>query len=299
MPVCNIFQLQRFSVNDGEGIRTTIFFKGCHLRCQWCANPESWSFERQLLFFADKCVQCGRCVAACSNGANEIKKGTLVFARSKCTNKGTCSDICPTGARKFIGEALTIDEVVERVKKDYIYFTESNGGVTFSGGEPFLHTEYLRELNLRCQGLGINTAVESCGYFDFAANLDILERLDMIFFDLKTMDSDQHKRFTGVSNEIILQNIRQASALNRNIVVRIPVITGINDDAENIKKTAQFLLNDTTIRRVELLKYHQLGMPKMQALGVTPHEFVAPTEIHLDKLKKILGEEGMKVVSYA
>lgn len=299
MPVCNIFQLQRFSVNDGEGIRTTVFFKGCRLRCQWCANPESWSFARQLLFFADKCTDCGKCSEVCRQGANQSTGQRMTLDRTRCAACGVCADNCPNGARKLAGEELTVDEAVAAVKKDYLYFLESNGGVTFSGGEPFLHPEYLRELNGRCQSLGINTAAESCGFFDFDSCADIVSKLDMIFFDIKTMDSAVHKQVTGVAKEKILRNIVAAAKLNKNIVVRVPVISGINDSTDNLRKTAQFLRANTDIDRMELLKYHNLGLGKMQALGQKAYEFTAPSEERPELLKEAVAAEGIKVVSYA
>ncbi len=299
MKPCNIFQLQRLSVNDGEGIRTTVFFKGCALRCQWCANPESWAFDAQLMFFPHKCTGCGNCVIACKQEANvRNNEGTINFISRNCVNCGACLTVCPADARQVMGEELTIDAVMKQLKKDYIFYLESGGGVTFSGGEPFLHPEYLRMLNARCHQLGINTAVESCAYFDFAACQDIIANMDQIFFDLKIMDSAKHKQYTGVTNERILANIEAASKINDNIIVRVPVITGVNDSDENMSALAKFLLAKTSITRVELLPYHKLGLEKMTALGMPAVVFETPSEAKMEELNALLVREGMTIVSF-
>lgn len=299
MKPCNIFQLQRLSVNDGEGIRTTVFFKGCALRCQWCANPESWAFDAQLMFFPHKCTGCGNCVTVCKQEANvRNNDGAINFISSNCINCGECLACCPADARQVMGEELTIDAVMTQLKKDYIFYLESGGGVTFSGGEPFLHPEYLRLLNARCHQLGINTAVESCAYFDFAACQDIIANIDQLFFDLKIMDSARHKQYTGVTNERILANIEAASKINDNIIVRVPVITGVNDSDENMSALAKFLLAKTSITRVELLPYHKLGLEKMTALGMPAVVFETPSEAKMEELNSLLVREGMTIVSF-
>ena len=299
MKPCNIFQLQRLSVNDGEGIRTTVFFKGCALRCQWCANPESWAFDAQLMFFPHKCTGCGNCVTVCKQEANvRNNDGAINFISSNCINCGECLACCPADARQVMGEELTIDAVMTQLKKDYIFYLESGGGVTFSGGEPFLHPEYLRLLNARCHQLGINTAVESCAYFDFAACQDIIANIDQLFFDLKIMDSAKHKQYTGVTNERILANIEAASKINDNIIVRVPVITGVNDSDENMSALAKFLLAKTSITRVELLPYHKLGLEKMTALGMPAVVFETPSEAKMEELNSLLVREGMTIVSF-
>ena len=299
MKPCNIFQLQRLSVNDGEGIRTTVFFKGCALRCQWCANPESWAFDAQLMFFPHKCTGCGNCVTVCKQEANvRNNDGAINFISSNCINCGECLACCLADARQVMGEELTIDAVMTQLKKDYIFYLEFGGGVTFSGGEPFLHPEYLRLLNARCHQLGINTAVESCAYFDFAACQDIIANIDQLFFDLKIMDSARHKQYTGVTNERILANIEAASKINDNIFVRVPVITGVNDSDENMSALAKFLLAKTSITRVELLPYHKLGLEKMTALGMPAVVFETPSEAKMEELNALLVREGITIVSF-
>ncbi len=299
MRPCNIFQLQRLSVNDGEGIRTTVFFKGCHLRCQWCANPESWRFEEELMFLPHKCVGCGACIAVCPRKANwRDTEGKVHFRRSSCTLCGACLAKCPAGARQPMGKAMSVEEVVKEIKKDFLFYMESGGGVTFSGGEPYLHAEYLRELVAACHRLGIDTCTESCGYFDFETVKDIIADMDALFFDIKIMDSEKHKHYTGQGNEMILENISKASAINPRITVRVPVIEGVNDDDGNMHALCRFLTEKTSIRRVELLTYHKLGLEKMTALGMLAHVFAPPSDARLESLKEILAGYGIENVSY-
>lgn len=299
MKPCNIFQLQRLSVNDGTGIRTTVFFKGCRLRCQWCANPESWRFEPQLMYLPHKCLRCGACVRACPYGASEQgADGSIYFISSRCRLCGRCIEICPAQARQQMGRPMTVGEVMAELRRDYIFYLESGGGVTFSGGEPYLHSGYLRKLQGACHELGIATCTESCAFFDMDECRDIIAGMDELFFDIKMMDEKKHKHYTGQSNELILKNIREASVLNANIVVRVPVIAGVNDDDANIKAMCAFLANKTRIRKVELLTYHKLGLEKMTALGLPARVFHEPAEARLEALKKIIAGYGIENVSF-
>lgn len=299
MKPCNIFQIQRLSVNDGEGIRTTIFFKGCHLRCRWCANPESWRFEPQLMFLPHKCSSCGLCGDICPQHANSRSAdGTMHFNSSLCQLCGKCIANCPTQARQQMGEVLSSEEVMREIKKDYLFYAESGGGVTFSGGEPYLHADYLRQLTHSCHALGINTCTESCGYFFFDDCADIISEMDALFFDIKIMDSAKHKHFTGQPNKLILENIRKASAINKNITIRVPVIKDVNDDLENMHQLCQFLTRKTSIRRTELLTYHKLGLEKMTALGLLATVFTPPAEQQLQTLKNIISSYGIENISY-
>ena len=299
MKPCSIFQLQRLSVNDGEGIRTTVFFKGCALRCQWCANPESWSFSPQLMFFPHKCNGCGSCIAVCKQGANtRDDNGEIIFHSDKCIACGECIEPCVQNARQQMGKELPVEAVIKEIKKDYIFYLESGGGVTFSGGEPFLHPEYLRKLNQACHSIGINTAVESCAQFDFESCLDIVENIDQLFFDIKIMDCAKHKKYTGQENALILENIAASSKVNRNIIVRVPVIAGVNDDEENMRAMCNFLKGKTSISKVELLPYHKLGFEKMLALGIEAREFSTPSEDKMKHLQELIIGEGLEVVSF-
>ncbi len=201
-------------------------------------------------------------------------------------------------ARQQMGQELSISEVMTELKKDFLFYAESGGGVTFSGGEPYLHTDYLRKLMHCCHQFGIDTCTESCGYFDFAQCKDIIADMDALFFDIKLMDSQKHKHFTGQNNELILQNISQASAINKNITIRVPVIQNVNDDLKNMHQMCKWLTEKTSIRRIELLSYHKLGLEKMTALGIPSTVFAAPTEERLQELKTIINSYNIENVSY-
>lgn len=299
MKPCNIFQIQRLSVNDGDGIRSTVFFKGCNLRCRWCANPESWSFTPQLMFLPHKCTGCGNCMVVCRQHANSRdKKGKITFNVSLCLNCGACQTICPTNARYIIGQPMTTAEIINEVKKDLLFYESSGGGVTFSGGEPFLQPQYLGQLIRACQKLGINTAVESCGNFDLQHCRELLPEIDQLFFDIKLMDSNKHRYFTGYDNEKILTNITSSAHLNNNIVIRVPTICGVNADAENFETMCRFLTTHTNIKKIELLPYHRLGYEKMQALGIEGQVFFPPSEQQLATLTSIIHSYGLNTVTY-
>lgn len=298
-PCDNILQIQRFSVNDGEGIRSTVFFKGCRLRCRWCANPESWSWTPQIMFYAHKCTSCGRCAAVCPSGATQTDAfGRIHYSSALCATCGTCLKSCPHKARVLLGHPLTVEEVLAEIKKDLVFYEESGGGVTFSGGEPFLHPVYLRQLLDACAAWGISTAAESCGCFDWEECSDLIPRLDQLFLDIKLMDAREHQRYTGQDNTLILENIVRCSAANNNIVVRVPAIAGVNATEENIGAMCHFLLEQTNIRHIELLPYHKLGYEKMQALGLHGELFATPSAQELAELTELIHSYGLTTVSY-
>ena len=295
----NIFQIQRWSVNDGEGIRSTVFFKGCPLRCQWCANPESWQTSPEVLYFSEKCTGCGRCVQVCQTGAAKLgERNRSEFDRGKCTACFRCCEVCPTGARKQIGQTVTVEEVMQTIKRDAIFYRESGGGVTFSGGEPFAQPEFLRQLVTACTRLGIDTAVETCGYFDWEQGKDIIALLDCVFIDCKHMDDAMHRRMTGVSNQRILENITATSLLNPNTIVRVPLIEEVNASEENIRAMCAYLQLDTKVNGVELLPYHDYGAAKYNAVGAAGHSFTTPADAKIEELKRIISEYGLKVLDF-
>ncbi|MBP2630989.1 MAG: cutD 2, partial [Firmicutes bacterium] len=256
MKTFNIFQVQRWSVHDGDGIRSTVFFKGCPLRCKWCANPESWYQKLEIMVYEQKCTNCKSCLTVCEHGAiTQSTEGNLQFDHAKCVYCQKCLAVCARGARKQIGEAVTVEAVMQIIRKDCIFYQESGGGVTFSGGEPFMQSSYLRLLISQCQAMGIDTAVETSAYFDFAENQDIITALDAIFIDIKHMDDEIHQALTGVSNQKILENIVQISKLHQNIIIRVPLITEVNATEKNIRAMCEFLKNETNIKQIELLPY--------------------------------------------
>lgn len=295
----NIFQIQRWSIHDGEGIRSTVFLKGCPLRCRWCANPESWNSSPEVLFFRERCSGCGRCADACDTGAIIVKgKAINSFARENCCGCFRCCEVCPTGARKKIGSTVTVEDVLTVIKRDAIFYRESGGGVTFSGGEPFAQPGFLRQLVVCCNQLGIDTAVETCGYFDWEQVKDIFMLLDCVFMDIKHMDEQEHMKLTGVSNRRILQNITLISQMHPKTIIRVPLIQKVNDSEQNIRKMCEFLRLNTQVEGVELLPYHDFGESKFSAVGAVCPNFKTPDATKIDDIKKIILTYGISILDY-
>lgn len=295
----NIFQIQRWSIHDGEGIRSTVFLKGCPLRCRWCANPESWNSTPEVLFFHERCTGCGRCVHVCDAGAITVEAGaTKVFSTGKCRGCGKCCEVCPAGARKKMGSRVTVEEVMKVIKRDAIFYRESGGGVTFSGGEPFAQLEFLRQLVVSCNRLDINTAVETCGYFDWDQVKDIFEILDCVFVDIKHMDGQVHKKWTGVSNRRILENITLISQMHPNVVVRVPLIEEVNAGEQNIRRMCDFLRQNTRVEGVEILPYHDFGESKYNALGAEFQTFTTPDAAKIEDVKEIISHYGISILEF-
>lgn len=295
----NIFQVQRWSVHDGDGIRTTVFFKGCPLRCKWCANPESWLQKLEIMFYPQKCTQCGRCLAVCKHNAIvQRPDGKIHFVRENCVYCRKCLPVCLVGARKCIGESVTVDDGMHMIRKDCIFYQESGGGVTFSGGEPFMQSDTLRQLVKACQEIGIDTAVETSAYFDFKENRDIIAAFDTIFIDLKHMDDKAHRLLTGVSNQKILENIIEISKVHHNVILRVPIIAEVNATTENMHNMCQFLQAHTKVQQVELLPYHTLGQHKMEALGIDVEAYKTPAEADIRNLEAIIVSYGFTVIHF-
>lgn len=259
-----VFNIQRYSLQDGPGIRTTVFLKGCPLSCWWCQNPESRSSAPEVVVIEGRCVHCGACRAVCDNA----REGGEPPAAA-CVRCGLCVDACPTGARHLVGLRMTVEDVCDEVAKDRIFFEESGGGVTFSGGEPLLQDEFLITLLDACRARGIHTAVDTCGYGPIETLLRVAERTDLFLYDLKVMDEERHRAFTGVSNRGIMENLETLARVHPAIWIRIPVIPGVNDEASQIEGTARYVASLPGIRRVDLLPYHETGLHKFARLGET------------------------------
>lgn len=261
-----VFNIQKMSVHDGPGIRTTVFFKGCPLNCLWCSNPESQCVEKEIACFQARCVKCGYCAQVCPKDLIEKKPPFEITDRSQCDLCEICVKECCTNAKKIIGEEYTAEELVREILKDKSFYDSSGGGVTFSGGEPLMQQPFLLEVLKQCREKGIHTAIETTGFADADKLLEAAAHLDLVFFDVKQMDDEIHKKVTGVSNELILVNLVALAKAHDNIIVRIPVIPGINDSEENISRTAA-LTAELGIGTLELLPYHNLGEVKYGQLG--------------------------------
>ena len=293
-----ILQLQNFSVNDGEGLRTTIFFPGCPLRCQWCANPEGYTSGNKILYISSRCVSCGRCKAVCPEGVG-IDLNTP-DERKKCTACGKCTAVCLEKARKNTTTEVTVEAVIKQLESQMQFFYGSGGGVTYSGGECTMQPVFLNELVNAVYDLGLNQAIETSGYFSFAEMEETFAKLDSVFIDIKLMDSAKHRFFTGVDNDLILNNISRLGQKRKGIVVRVPTIVGVNADIDNIRATAKFVRNNVQDPCMELLPYHHYGEDKFKQLGMDRDfsRFDTPDRDYMNSLVTVIENEGVRVISY-
>lgn len=296
MEKAKVFNIQKFSIHDGPGIRTTVFFKGCPLSCIWCHNPESQSFSREIMVDKEKCTLCGRCAAKCSRGAAGIKDGVLVNDYASCDFCGTCTDFCVSNAREIVGEELTVAEIMKEIEKDRMFYDQSKGGVTFSGGEVMCQPEVLAELARRCRDKGIHVAVDTCGYVPFSSFEKVMDYVDLFLYDIKLMDSGLHSEYTGKDSTLILDNLRKLSDLGANISLRLPVIGGINDDEANMAAILEFI-KGTNIRNVNLLPYHDIARNKYSRLGreYCGSGMKVPVEEKMNEIKERFEKSGYKV----
>lgn len=270
-----IFDIQRNSFVDGPGIRTTVFFKGCNLRCAWCHNPESQAMGPQLMVYADRCKGCGRCKAVCPHGLES------------CDLCGKCVAACPYGARQICGREYTVEEVLTEVEKDMLFYKTSGGGVTFSGGECMLQIDFLEALLKKCKEKGIHTAVDTAGNVPFSQFERILPDTDLFLYDIKLMDSRKHARYTGQGNEQILKNLKNLLMSGADVWIRIPVIAGVNDSAEEMQAIKAFLESCGKPEKIELLPCHAMAEYKYRAIGKEPLPFGAPDDGCIQKLSEI------------
>ncbi len=291
-----IFDVKHFAVHDGPGIRTTIFLKGCPLRCLWCHSPESQSPRPEVAYYPNLCIGCGACVEACPNGAQTM--GTPKILRELCTEVGRCAEECYAGATIMYGREVTVGGMLEEVDKDRLLYETSGGGVTISGGEPTMQPEFASALLGALKERGYHTALDTCGHAEWNVLERVIADTDLVLYDLKHMDSFTHRETTGVTAELIQSNLEKVAMSGKTLVVRVPVIPGHNDPPENITAMARFLGGLKGVEAVELLPYHNLGTPKYMALG-REYPLVglqSPEPGALKEWERILEAEGLRIV---
>ena len=263
----NITDIQRFSLHDGPGIRTTVFLKGCNMKCLWCHNPETINFRNDLMYYDRNCIHCGFCLNTCENGVHTVSSGGQhLIDKSKCQLCGKCVKGCFSEALKFAARSVSADEVMQEVLADRAYYEESGGGVTLSGGEALCQAEFVECIIDRCREEKINVAVETNLLHDFEKIAPILKKLDLVMFDIKIFDDAEHKKYTGVSNKLILENAKKLDGLGVPFIVRTPLIPGATDSNENILAIAEFTASLKNLAVYELLNFNPLGGSKYTAI---------------------------------
>jgi len=260
-----ILRIERFAIHDGPGIRTTVFLKGCPLRCAWCHSPESQLLQAEFMPRPERCVRCMGCNASCPHHAVQPAADGGPVAPDACDTCGACAQACPTGARELVGKTMSVEALMAEIERDRIFYDESDGGVTFSGGEPLMQPAFVREMVGTCRSSAIHVALDTCGHVDTAALLDVARDVDLFLFDLKMMDEERHRACTGASNARILQNLEHLAAVHGNILVRFPLIPGVNDDDDNVRGMGAFLAS-LRLTRIDVLPYHRAGIAKYERL---------------------------------
>ena len=292
-----VFDIKRFSIHDGPGIRTTVFFKGCPLSCWWCHNPESQATEPEMMFRENRCIRCRACQAVCKQSAISWDGDVISTDMEKCTLCGVCVEACYAEAREMIGREMTVAQVMAEIERDIAFYDESAGGATFSGGEPLWQRDFLLDLLRACQEKEIHTAVDTCGFATWETVDSVREYVDLFLYDLKLMNDARHQKFTAVSNELILSNLRALAEWGENIILRVPIIPGINDDDESLRQLGAFAATLPDVNRISLLPYHPTAVEKYKLLqktcglqGVSP-----PSDGRMAEIAEILSEFGLQV----
>lgn len=295
-----ITEIQKYSIHDGPGIRTTVFFKGCPLKCSWCHNPETQSYVRQVSYASEKCSKCGRCVQQCSAKAISIKNNTVDTDMALCNGCKTCLEYCVNGARELIGRRMEPEELIKELKKDSMFYEESGGGITLSGGEVMMvDTDYLKRIMEPLHRQGYRIGIDTCGCVPFEKFEKILKYVDFFLYDIKIMDSKLHQEYTGIGNEQILKNLCLLSEVGAQIFIRIPVIAEVNGNSVNMEQCANYLkLHNIRPKAVHLLPYHSMGKSKYEKLHL-PYQgeaFTNPMDEEMKLFAQIFERYGFPTI---
>lgn len=291
-----IFDIKRYALNDGPGIRITIFLKGCPLSCKWCHNPESQSAAAQKLYTEKNCIGAQECIAVCPENALELTPKGIVTNYNACTLCGLCADVCPTKAMEMSGEMYNVEQLMEIIEKERVHIDHSGGGVTFSGGEPLMHSEFLLKMLKACGKRKLHRTVDTSGFADTKTLLEVAKHTDLFLYDVKHMDSKIHKKWTGVGNKLILENLKLLAETGANINIRIPLVKNVNADEDSLKEIAQFISKLSGGKpEVNLLPYHNIAANKYNKLGLKYKEFnmAEPSEKEQNKAIEIFHQLGI------
>ncbi|HYK91184.1 MAG TPA: glycyl-radical enzyme activating protein [Acidobacteriota bacterium] len=292
-----VFNIQKYSIQDGPGIRSTVFLKGCPLRCWWCHNPESLSPRPEIVVLEARCRLCGDCVRACPNRATRGENVGIHYDFDACKLCGACVEACPSHARQIVGTRMSVPEVMAEVLKDRIFYDESGGGVTFSGGEPLMQPRFLKSLLIACRSQGVPTAVDTCGFGSRDFLMSIAPLTDLFLYDLKAIDDAKHLMYTGVSNASILDNLSALGQVHSNIWIRIPYVPELNDDDGQLEATARFVASIPGVRQANLLPYHKTAVHKFRRLGRSfkLEHVTDPSPDRLEEVRQKLSTFGLSV----
>lgn len=291
-----VLNIQKYSIHDGEGIRTTIFFKGCPMNCKWCHNPESQSYKLEIMHNQEKCTKCGKCAISCSQHAINFENKKLV-TNNRCIACGDCIDVCVNNAREKVGKLYKIDELMNEIEKDRMFYEESNGGVTLSGGEVMTQNmDYIEAVLIKCKKMGYSVNIDTCGHASFDNFERILPYIDTFLYDIKHLDNETHKMLTGQGNELVIGNLKKLSENGAKINIRMPLVEGINSDDTHIKKIIEFL-KGIRIWQINLLPYHNTGKSKYEKLGVEykGDSYIPPDMERIEEIKSMFEKNNFLV----
>lgn len=294
----NITNIQKFSIHDGDGIRTTVFFKGCPLKCEWCHNPETQKFEKEMQVDREKCTGCGACAAVCPNGAIHMEEGRPILDAEACVLCGKCTRFCPTGAREVIGQEYTVKELVKELMKDQMFYEESGGGVTLSGGEVMsMDMDYLLAVAKELKRQDVTLTIDTCGFVPYEKFQELLPYVNTFLYDVKVMDPELHKKYMGTDNALILENLVRLAKDGARIYIRIPTVKEVNGNEENMKETIAFLQeHDIHPAQINLLPYHDTGSGKYRKLDMEYKgtDLHAPDKEEMEALAALFINAGYK-----